>query len=149
MIHYPEYIPKFDQNKIRSYPSESELLRTNPHLKGMSAKKRKELQRHHVDLDRSNGKAENLHVVDSKTHTQLHQQLQQFISEFIKKGIIAYDRRNPHYYIKDEKLLEKFEKPKVVKDDFRVERVESAIGNALAQFDLSPTIYTSWDKSYN
>lgn len=147
MIHYPEYIPKFDQNKIRSYPSESELLRTNPHLKGMSAKKRKELQRHHIDLDRSNGRAENLHVVDSKTHTQLHQQLQQFISEFIKKGIIGYNRRNPHYYIKDEKLLEKFEKPKEIKDNFRVEEVGRAIGNALAEFDLRPTIYTSWDKA--
>ena len=147
MIHYPEYIPKFDQNKIRSYPSESELLRTNPHLNGMSNKKRKELQRHHIDLDRSNGRAENLHVVDSKTHTQLHQQLQQITSELIKKDIIGYDKNNPHYFIKDEKLLEKFQKPKQVKDDFKVEEVGRAIGNALAEFDLRPTIYTSWDKA--
>ena len=138
MIHYPEYIPKFDQNKIRSYPSESELLRTNPHLKGMSAKKRKELQRHHIDLDRSNGRAENLHVVDSKTHTQLHQQLQQITSELIKKEIIGYDKNNPHYYIKDKNLLEKFEKPKQVKDNFKVEEVKRDIGNALASFDLKP-----------
>jgi hypothetical protein len=147
MIHYPEYISKFNQSKNRLYPSESELLETNPHLKGMSAKKRKEMQRHHINCDRQDGRAENIHVVDSLTHTQLHQQLQQIITELIKKNIIGYDRRNPHYFIKDEKLLEKFVKPKVVKDDFRVERVERAIGNALAQFDLSPTIYTSWDKA--
>lgn len=147
MIHYPEYIPKFNQSKNRLYPSESELLETNPHLNGMSNKKRKEMQRHHINCDRQDGRAENIHVVDSLTHTQLHQQLQQIITELIKKNIIGYNRRNPHYYIKDEKLLEKFVKPKVVKDDFRVERVERAIGNALAEFDLRPTIYTSWDKA--
>lgn len=138
MIKYPSYIPVFNQNKTRSYPSESELLRTNPHLKGMSNKKRKELQRHHIDLDRSNGKAENLHAVDSKTHTQLHQQLQQFISEFIKKGIIAYDRKNPHYYIADEKVLEQFEKPKPIKDNFQVEeiiRFPRLMGEHLADYE--------------
>ena len=138
MIHYPEYIPKFDQNKIRSYPSESELLRTNPHLRGMSNKKRKELQRHHIDIDRSNGRAENLHVVDSKTHTQLHQQLQEITSQLIKKEIIGYDKKNPHYFIKDKKLLEKFEEPKEVKDNFKVQKVKRGIGNALAAFELKP-----------
>ena len=142
MIHYPEYIPKFDQNKIRSYPSESELLRTNPHLKGMSNKKRKELQRHHIDIDRSNGRAENLHVVDSKTHTQLHQQLQEITSQLIKKEIIGYDKKNPHYFIKDKKLLEKFEEPKEVKDNFKVQKVKRGIGNALAAFELKPN--TTW-----
>lgn len=138
MIKYPSYIPVFNQNKTRSYPSESELLRTNPHLNGMSNKKRKEMQRHHVDLDRSNGKAENIHVVDSKTHTQLHQQLQQITSELIKKEIIDYDKNNPHYFIKDKNLLEKFEKPKQVKNDFKVEEVKRNIGNAIAAFDLKP-----------
>lgn len=138
MIHYPEYIPRFNQNKTRNYPSESELLRTNPQLKGISNKKRKELQRHHIDLDRSNGRVENIHVVDSKTHTQLHQQLQQITSEFIKKGIIGYDKQNPHYYIKDEKVLERFVAPKEIKDNFKVEKVKRNIGNALASFDLKP-----------
>ena len=138
MIHYPEYIPKFDQNKIRSYPSESELLRTNPHLRGMSNKKRKELQRHHIDIDRSNGRAENLHVVDSKTHTQLHQQLQEITSQLIKKEIIGYDKKNPHYFIKDKKLLEKFEEPKEVKDNFKVQKVKRDVAGALAAFELNP-----------
>ena len=138
MIHYPEYLPRFNQNKIRSYPSESELLKTNPHLNGMSNKKRKEMQRHHIDLDRSNGKAENLHVVDSKTHTQLHQQLQQLTSELIKKGIIGYDKKNPHYFIKDKKVLEKFVEPKRIEDQFKVTKVKRAVGNSLAAFDLRP-----------
>lgn len=145
MIHYPEYIPKFDQNKIRSYPSESELLRTNPHLRGMSNKKRKELQRHHIDIDRSNGRAENLHVVDSKTHTQLHQQLQEITSQLIKKEIIGYDKKNPHYFIKDKKLLEKFEEPKEVKDNFKVQKVKRGIGNALAAFELKPNTIGKFD----
>ena len=145
MIHYPEYIPKFDQNKIRSYPSESELLRTNPHLRGMSNKKRKELQRHHIDIDRSNGRAENLHVVDSKTHTQLHQQLQEITSQLIKKEIIGYDKKNPHYFIKDKKLLEKFEEPKEVKDNFKVQKVKRGIGNALAAFELKPNTIGQFD----
>jgi len=136
MIHYPEYIPRFNQNKNRSYPSESELLQTNPHLNGMSNKKRKEMNRHHINCDRQDGRAENIHVVDSKTHTQLHQQLQQITTELIKKDIIGYDRQNPHYFIKDEKLLERFVKPKEVKDNFKVEKVEREIGNALAQFQL-------------
>ena len=138
MIKYPSYIPVFNQNKTRSYPSESELLQTNPHLQGMSTKTRKQMQRHHVDLDRSNGKAENLHVIDGKTHTQLHQQLQQFISEFIKKGIIGYDRKNPHYYIADQKVLEQFEKPKPIEDSFQVEeiiRFPRLIGEHLADYE--------------
>ena len=60
MIHYPEYIPKFNQSKNRLYPSESELLETNPHLKGMSAKERKEMQRHHINCDRQDGRAESV-----------------------------------------------------------------------------------------
>lgn len=138
MIHYPEYLPRFNQNKIRSYPNEAELLKTNPHLNGMSAKKRKEMQRHHIDLDRSNGKAENIHVVDAKTHTQLHQQLQSLLSQLIKKDIIGYHSKNPHYFIKDEKVLERFIKPKEIKDNFRVEEVKRGVGNALVAFDLKP-----------
>ncbi len=128
MIHYPAYIPKFDQNKQRAYPSESELLRTNPHLKGMSNKKRKELNRHHINGDRSDGVAENLHVVDSKTHTQLHQQLQAITTELIKVGIIKYDRNNPHYYIANEHVKSKLVKP------FKVESVKRDIGKELAKF---------------
>lgn len=138
MIHYPEYLPKFNQNKNRNYPSESELLRTNPHLKGMSAKKIKTLQRHHINIDRQDGKAENIHVVDGLVHTQLHQQLQQLISEFIKKGIIGYDRKNPHYYIADQKVLEQFEKPKPIKDNFQVEEIIRSprlIGEHLADYE--------------
>ena len=138
MIHYPEYIPVFDQNKPRQYPTESELIRTNTHLNGMSKKERKKAQRHHIDLDRSNGKAENLHVVDPETHTQLHQQLQSLLSVLIKKEIIGYNRRNPHYYIKDEAVKSKLNlKPsKVIKDNFKVERVKRKTGNILAQSQL-------------
>lgn len=140
MIYYPEYIPKFDQNKPRHYPLEEELLKTNTHLHGMSNKKRKKMERHHIDLDRSNGKAENLHVVDSKAHIQLHQQLQSLLSELIKKEIIGYNRRNPHYFVKDEAVKSKLNaKPsKTIEDNFTVEQVKRKMGNKLAAFDSHP-----------
>ena len=93
---------------------------------------------HHINIDRQDGKAENIHVVDGLVHTQLHQQLQQLISEFIKKGIIGYDRKNPHYYIADQKVLEQFEKPKPIKDNFQVEEIIRSprlIGEHLADYE--------------
>lgn len=107
MIYYPSYISVFDQNKPRRYPSDEALLKTNPHVKGVPTKILKQMNRHHINLDRSDGRAENIHVVNSDTHTQLHQQLHQMQTEMINKGIIGYDRKNPHYFIKDKNLLEK------------------------------------------
>lgn len=63
-ITNPEYIPDWSGNRSRQYPTEKELLKANPELINMSEKERKALQRHHIDLDRSNADAENIDMLD-------------------------------------------------------------------------------------
>jgi hypothetical protein len=67
----------------------------------MSEKERKTLQRHHIDLDRMNGNAHNIDMLDDDTHKAVHCQERALSSELIKKGIVGYDRNDPHYLVKD------------------------------------------------
>lgn len=100
-ITNPEYIPDWSGNRSRQYPTEKELLKANPELINMSEKERKALQRHHIDLDRSNADAKNIDMLDDDTHKSVHSQERALSSVLIKKGIIQYHREDPHYSVRD------------------------------------------------
>lgn len=100
----------------------------------MSPKKKKEYNRHHVNINRADGRAENIHAVTSLVHTQLHQQLQQITTELINAGIIGYDRKNPHYFIKDEAVREAVSKITKPEKEFNVEKTRREMGEALGTF---------------
>jgi hypothetical protein len=100
-ITYPEYIPDWSGSRSRQYPTEKQLLKANPKLINMSEEERKTLQRHHIDLDRMNGNAHNIDMLDDDTHKAVHCQERSLSSALIKEGVLEYHREDPHYSIKD------------------------------------------------
>lgn len=100
-ITYPEYIPDWSGSRSRQYPKEEQLIKANPELANMSWEERKTLQRHHIDLDRMNGNANNVDMLDDDTHKAVHCQERSLSSALIKKGIVEYHRDDPHYSVKD------------------------------------------------
>jgi len=101
-IIYPDYIPNWSGSRGRLYPSREEILKTNPQTKGLSEAQRKLMQRHHIDLDRMNPDPKNIHMLDPQTHEAVHRQERALSSALIKAGIVGYDKRNPHYFVKDD-----------------------------------------------
>jgi hypothetical protein len=79
---------------IKEYKKEYGIKRTPPGL-----------HLHHIDLDRSNGEADNLLVCDIPgQHNNVHAQLHEMTTQMIKLGIVGFDRQGKYYFIKDNYL---------------------------------------------
>ena len=96
-IPYPDYMPRFVKGKPRLYTEQDEAAKRYKMIKGHMPPNSYEC--HHVDLDRSNGSAENLFWVKPKEHTDLHQQVQQFFTNLFKIGFFIFNPKGPNYEI--------------------------------------------------
>jgi hypothetical protein len=63
---------------------------------------------HHIDLDRSNGDANNLFVCETQEqHENIELQIRQMGSEMIKAGLVGFDLLHKKYFIDFEPIVER------------------------------------------
>ena len=103
-IFYPEYLERWDKSKPRKYPSDEQIKEKYKSMGLESKLNRDDLQKHHIDWDRSNNKIENMAMLTPSEHEQIHSQLIQYVSKLVKLGTIKFDYKKPHYFVTDEKL---------------------------------------------
>ena len=108
-IFYPSYLERWNKGKPRRYPP-IEQIKEKYNKLGLGGKfNRDDLQKHHIDWDRSNNNVDNIAMLTPSEHEQVHSQLIQYISKLVKLGTLEFDHKKPHYYVTDEPLKAKMQ----------------------------------------